>query len=137
MSSPWLIQTRVRGPQAAEQGARSAFGMEQRLAVFPMSGPLHLAAEDVAHDLHAVADAHDGDPEGEDLPVAARCTPLGARCPALPERTTPRTPRAANASAFVPGRQDLRVHLQLPKPTSDQLGVLRAEVHEWRWSLSP
>ena len=93
--------------QAAEERP-ARLRLEHGLAVLAVPGALHLAAQHVAHELHAVADAHDRHPQLEQLRVAARRAALvhavgparehdPARVAGL-ERLRPR-----------PRRQDLRV----------------------------
>jgi hypothetical protein len=83
----------------------------------------------VPHELHAVADAEDGDPHIEDLAVEARCT-LGVD--AIGPTGEDDASRLALLQILRGGArgQDLGIDLQLPQPAGDELCVLASEVED-------
>ena len=98
-----------------------------RFAVFTLGGPAHLAAQQMGHQLAAIADAQDGHAPGKDLGVAAgrvlQIDAVGAAC--------------KNDALGVFGtdhRQvgfigiDLTVNIVLTHPARDQLIILAAKV---------
>ena len=130
MSSPWLIQTRLRGG-SPRKSVPPGFGEKTAWPYSRWPGALHLAAEHVAHELHAVADARaPARPSCEDPRVAARRAPLVDAVGAAGEHDAPRAARGQGTSALRARGQDLGVDLQLAQPARDELGVLRAEVED-------
>ena len=96
-------------------------------AVFAGLRPADVAAEGVAGQLHAVADAEHGNAEPED----ARVAPRGAGL--VDTRRTTREDNSLGSQRLdaIRGQivaDDLAVDMLLADATGDQLGVLRAEV---------
>ena len=91
---------------------------------------LHAAAERLAHELHAVADAEHGDAEIENRRIALRrAVGINARRAAGKDEPFRRELANARGRDIVP--HDLAVHVLLAHAARDELGVLRAEVeHE-------
>ncbi len=88
---------------------------------------LHAAAERLAHELHAVADAEHGDAEVEDGGVAlGRAFGVHARWAA--GENQPFRGQFANAVGRDVVPHDLAVHVLLADAAGDELGVLRAEI---------
>ena len=131
--SPWLIQTCVSCGDAGEQVGGSGFDAsidQLRPAILAGRGALHFAAERLAHQLHAVADAEHRDAELEDLRIALRrAVGVHARRAAGEDQPLRRELAHPLGRDVVP--HDLAVHVLLADPAGDQLDVLRAEVeHE-------
>ena len=103
--------------------------MKLGLAELGDAGPLDAPAEILRHQLHAVADPEHRDPEFEELRVDLR-RPLGVdrRRPAREhDRGRPASPHLRGADSVA---DELRVDARLAHATSDQLGVLPAEVDD-------
>jgi hypothetical protein len=112
-------------------------GQQQRRRVATQLGAAVLAAHPAADgaaellgdELGAVADAEDRHPQDVDLRVERRCA---VDVNAL--RATGQDQRRRFAGPHLLGRDpvghDLRVHLQLPHPAGDELGVLSTEVDD-------
>ena len=117
------------GRVAAEERVRVGHG-ERGPAVFAGVGPAaDFAAEVMGEELHAVADAEDGDAEVEQGRVELRGVRLvHARRPAGEDDAL----RVELPDAI--GREiaadDLTEDVQLPHPPGDELGELRAEVED-------
>ena len=127
--SPWLIQTssfvaaRRRTGRRAERDRAAARGRYSRAGALS-----HLAAERLAGELHAVADAEHGNAEVEDRRVALAARRLRRRSPGR-RRGSARGARArgcCSARDVVP--DDLAIDVLLAHAAGDELGVLRAEV---------
>ena len=117
----------ARGQPAEERAP--GLRREDRLPVLAVARALHLPAEDVAHQLHAVADAHDRHAELEEARVAPGSAALVDAVGTAGEHDAS---RAAPGQGIGPRsrRQDLGVDLHLAQPARDELGVLRAEVED-------
>ncbi len=98
-------------------------------AVLPRGSTFHAAAEGLARQLHAVADAQHGQSEVEDLRIALRRPGLvDARRPAgenQPFGTDLSDPLGRDIVA-----NDLAINLLLANATGDQLGILRPEIED-------
>ena len=91
--------------------------------------PRQRAAQDLRHELHAVADAEHRHAHLEQRVVAVRRAGLvDAHRPAR-EDEPGRLP-AGNLGGRRAERDDLGVHVQLAQPPRDELGVLRSEVED-------
>ena len=128
-SSPWLAHTRnSSGTPANSRGRRAAAAdLHVRVAELALARSAHFAAEQVGHQLHAVADAEHRQRPGR----RAR-----RRTSARPVRDALRPARQDDARrGFAPKllerrveRHDLGVDRQLAQASRDELGVLRAEI---------
>ena len=100
-----------------------------RVAELALARPPHVAAEQARHQLHAVADAEDGDAQVEDARVAGRCAGIG---------NTPRSTREDETGGALGldgrarriERHDLGVDRHFTQTTCDELRVLRAEIED-------
>ena len=117
----------ARGQPAEERAP--GLRREDRLPVLAVARALHLPAQHVAHQLHAVADAHHRHPELEEARVAPGSAALVDAVGTAGEHDAS---RAAPGQGIGPRsrRQDLGVDLHLPQPAGDELGVLRAEIED-------
>ena len=117
----------ARGQPAEERAP--GLRREDRLPVLAVARALHLPAQHVAHQLHAVADAHDRHAELEEARVAPGSAALVDAVGTAGEHDAS---RAAPGQGIGPRsrRQDLGVDLHLPQPARDELGVLRAEIED-------
>ena len=110
--------------------ANSSFGCGDAAvgpAVLAGRRALHLAAERLAGQLHAVADAQHGQAEAEDFRIALRRARLvDAGRPAGEDDALGGQLADPLGRDVVP--DDLAVDVLLPHPPGDQLGVLRAEI---------
>ena len=98
-----------------------------RPAILPGWRALHLAAQRLADQLHAIADAQHGQAEVEDFRVAPRRARLvDAGRPAGQDQ--PLGGQLANPFGRQVVPHNFAVNLLLPHPPGDQLGVLRAEI---------
>ena len=126
--SPWLIQTVVSSGRPWTSGS-SAGDVQLGPAVLARLGRLHLPAEDLRPELHAVADAEDRDAEVEDARVAARGVGLVNAARAAGEDQA----LGVELLEFVDGDvgpDQLAVDALLADPAGDELGVLRAEIED-------
>ncbi len=101
-----------------------------RAAKFADGMALDAAAESLAHQLHAVADAEDRDAEVEDRGIALRCA-VGIHA----RRAAGKNEAFRGEFAYAVGRDvvphDFAVHVLLANAAGDELGVLRTEIqHE-------
>jgi hypothetical protein len=117
----------ARRQAAEERSARRR--REHGLPVLAVPRALHLAAQHVAHELHAVADADDRHAELEDLRVAARRLALVDAVRPAREHDAARVAGLERLGARR-GRQDLGVDRHLAQPARDQLGELGAAVED-------
>jgi hypothetical protein len=97
------------------------------VAEFAVARPAHLTAEHVGHELHAVADAEHRRAELEDAGRAPGSPFLGNALRPARKNDPGRILRAQRLYWRIE-RHDLGVHRQLAQTTSDELGVLRAEI---------
>ena len=117
------------GGQTAEEWARPLLHREQAAAVLAPGAVLDFAAEMVAHELHAVADAEDRQAEIEEGGIRLwRVLSINAGGAAAEDDA----PRLEGGDFF--GRQiaahDLRIDLTLAHPPRDDLRVLRTEIED-------
>src|ERR1700675_4715962 len=119
--SPWLITPRTRPAPALEQ--------ELHRAVLAPLRRDDLSTEEVAHGLHAVADAENGNAGLEEALVGQRgAVVVDARWAAREN-----DPPVAGGQQLLHGLRagdDLGIDGQLTDAASDQLGVLRAEIQD-------
>ena len=124
MAGPHLQRPR----QAVEQPS----GLADRhigMAELAVRRPRQRAAQDLRHELHAVADAEHRHAHLEQRVVAVRRAGLvDAHRPAR-EDDPGRLP-AGNLGGRRAERDDLGIHVQLAEPPRDELGVLRSEVED-------
>ena len=118
---------RLRGHPGEER--RLVDHLTGRPPVFAGGGLPHAAAQGVACQLHAVADAEHGNPQPKQRGVA----PRGSRL--VDARRASREDDAPGGQIPDPLRgdvvaDDLAVHVLLPNPAGDQLRVLRPEVED-------
>src|SRR5688572_3495049 len=92
-----------------------------------LAGAPHFPAEDVGHQLHAVADAKDRRAEVEQSGIALGRASVGDALRPAGKNDAGRLARAQDVERGVEW-DDFRVDVQLTETTSDELRVLRAEV---------
>ena len=124
----------VAGPhlQRPRQAVEQPSGLADRhigMAELAMRRPRQRAAQDLRHELHAVADAEHRHAHLEQRVVAVRRAGLvDAHRPAR-EDDPGRLP-AGDLGGRGAERDDLGIHVQLAEPPRDELGVLRSEVED-------
>ena len=124
----------MAGPdlQRARQAVEQPSGLADRhigMAELAVRRPRQRAAQDLRHELHAVADAEHRHAQLEQRVVAVRRAGLvDAHRPAR-EDDAGRLP-AGDLGGRRAEREDLGVDVQLAEPPRDELGVLRSEVED-------
>ena len=99
------------------------------MAELAVRRPRQRAAQDLRHELHAVADAEHRHAQLEQRVVAVRRAGLVDAHRAAREDDPGRLP-AGDLGRRRAERDDLGIHVQLAEPPRDELGVLRSEVED-------
>ena len=115
-------------PDALEQHAIIR-QIDERAAELAMVGALHLAAQLVAHRLHAVADAQHRHARLEHA-CGARGEAPSVRLAGPPDRMMPRGRQARIRVGVGVERPDLAINAELAQAAGDELGDLAAEVQD-------
>ena len=118
-----------RGPQAGEERVAAALELQQGAAVLAVVRRLDDAAELLAQQLEAVADAEHRHAELEHSAVASGAS-ASSTLDGPPESTMPCGAKRAHGVQRQTARMDLAVDAALADPARDQLGVLGAEVED-------
>ena len=117
------------GLEAAEEAARAALDLDLRFAVLASLRRHDVAAEEVPHRLHAVADAEHGHAGVEErLRGERRAVLVDARGAAREDDALVAV--REDLLERVGAGEDLGVHGHLPDPAGDQLRVLAPEVQD-------
>ena len=103
--------------------------LELRVAVLAVGRAIDGAAEQLGHQLQAVADAEDGDFQVEDLGVDERRAGL-LDAERAPGEDDPARSKGADLLHRHRARVDFAVHVQLANAARDQLRVLRTEIED-------
>ena len=114
------------GRKAGKQ-LRGRFQANGRPAVFAMAGRHHLATQEQAGELNAIANPQDGHIQAEDLRRdPGRALVIHGRWST--GQDDPRRLHGADAFEGQIERVDFRIHILLAHPARDELGVLRTEI---------
>src|SRR5439155_26975980 len=116
--------------ESGEQAGRVTY-RDLRPAVLAFRGRRHLAAREMGHELHAVADGEDGRPELEELGIGRRRARVEHRVGAAGENDALGGELLDEAQLGAAcGRMDLTVDVRLAYPARDELRELRAVVED-------
>ena len=130
--SPWLIHTAIRPSRSGHDALEQPLGGEEPELGGTVLASLrghHVASEQIAHGLHAVADAEQRDARLEEPLVRQRgLVFVDARWAAREHDA--RVAGREHVIDRLGARQDFRVDTQLSDPAGDELGVLRTEVED-------